>query len=261
MTRFSRYKRGTLGCLLAAGLVAGCAGNGGVNIGDGEVAVDKDALESYAGDWSGYVEAYTFPSGTDKIRVVLDEQGSGSLQIGEGDLAAPPTDPDVGYPPSLVALAPETALLIMSNLAVENLHEGIAYPIANATLASQRLRFQFDALSAYTDWCELQSAYPQPTSPPSYGCIPGGGINESAEGVCSVQMSAESDEQVPVDCVKAFECMFVCACDATSCTNMSGTPMLVDAALSDDGQHLDGTILLYNDESRTVRLERTDSES
>jgi hypothetical protein len=74
-------------------LGTGCGSDDSVNMGDGEIGYDKSSLASYAATWEGYVEAYTFPSGSDKVRVVLDRDGNGHLEVGEGNMAPPATDP------------------------------------------------------------------------------------------------------------------------------------------------------------------------
>ena len=40
-------------------IVAGCSGEEPVNIGDGELLVDRTSLSSYRGIWEGYVEGHT----------------------------------------------------------------------------------------------------------------------------------------------------------------------------------------------------------
>ena len=61
--------------IAALGAVAfGCASDPDT-IGDGDANVDKTQLASYAASWDGYVEAYTFHSGSDRVRLVLDQAG------------------------------------------------------------------------------------------------------------------------------------------------------------------------------------------
>jgi hypothetical protein len=59
----------------------------------------------------------------------------------------------------------------------------------------------------------------------------------------------------PVDCGKLI-CTGLCACTPGGCTVNSQTSIPVDAALSEDGHDLVGTILLADEGARTIRLKR-----
>ncbi len=223
------------------------------NIGDGNVAVDKTKLSSYAASWDGYVEAYAFQSGSDHVRVVLDEAGNGSLRVGNGDLLQPATDPDVGYP---VPLANGNDPLM--NSYTYELFDGIAYPLIGARIEQERIRFGVDPHAAFGDWCALQeSQLTFNAFPEYYTCLPASGWGTDASGTCTTEFSA-GGPPVVVDCAFVAICASGCACDATSCGAATSRPeslALVDAALDDDGESLEGT-LLYNDGPRTVRLSR-----
>ena len=53
--------------------------------------------------WTGYVEGYQFPSGSNAIRLAfaIDSYGqvAGMVFFGDGPPPPPATDPNVGYPP------------------------------------------------------------------------------------------------------------------------------------------------------------------
>ena len=108
--------------VLCAGSIFGCAGEP-AEIGDGPIQVDKSEFRSYAASWDGYVEAYAFESGSDRVRVVLDESGDGWLQVGEGELV-PPTNPDVGYPEAVQRAGQDVVLY--------RLYDGLKYPVVGA---------------------------------------------------------------------------------------------------------------------------------
>jgi hypothetical protein len=237
-------------CALACALTAGCSSGGTANIGDGELSVDKTKLDSYAAAWDGYVEAYTFPSGTDRVRVTLDEDGSGWLKIGDGDELAPPTDPDVGWPEGVYDAKAE-------RFPGSDLMEGVRYPITGAVVEEERVRLSIDPYDVFEAWCELQTSYLRTNQyPKGYGCTQEGGYGYG-NGVCSVGETEEGEPSI-VDCGKAILCASaVCACDQAGCTAGDGPSAPFDAALSDDGQSLTGSIVLPNVEgARIVRLER-----
>jgi hypothetical protein len=238
-------------CALVCGLAAGCSSGGSANIGDGELSIDKSQLDAYAAAWDGYVEAYTFPSNTDRVRVTLDEQGNGWLQVGDGDELAPPTDPDVAWPEAAIDEASGKPTMVGSNLL-----EGIRYPITGAVVEEERIRLSIDAYDAFEPWCALQTPVLHTNETPAgYGCSLNAGYGMS-DGSCTVQ-TAEG-EPIPIDCGKAVMCASdACACDATACTAGDGRSIPFDAALSDDGQSLEGSIVLPDvDGARIVRLER-----
>jgi hypothetical protein len=231
----------------AACLVALGCGNDPVNIGDGTKDIDKGSLASYAALWDGYVEAHTFHSGSDRVRVLVDESGESFLQVGEGDALPLPTDPTVGWPPSV---ATEGAGYVSATL-----YESVRYPLGNVRIESERIRFQIETNAAFSPFCELQT--PVPTDAPGqFGCLAHNGYSPTDDGCAAVLVPGGS--QVPVDCGKVFICLDGCACDSTSCTNRPGLDVPIDAALDDAGDELVGTIILQDENVglRTLRLQR-----
>lgn len=234
-------------CLLTVTLALGCSSSP-ENIGDGELDVDKAKLESYAASWDGYVEAYHFQSGTDRVHVTLDANGNGSFVVGDGALLAPPTDPNLGYPAALATDVLARGFLDQTS----TLYDGIAYPVVGTRIESERIRLAFDPHSAFTEWCEMQTPALDPnTTPTYYGCAPNG-WNQDQNG-CTVFITAVGE---PIDCGKLVICNSGCDCDASSCTSKpSHTLVELDAALDDGGHNLVGT-LLANGQPWTLRLKR-----
>ncbi len=252
-------------CALVCGLGAACSSDGTANIGDGELSVDKNALASYAAEWEGYVEAYTFPSGSDRVRVTLDEAGNGWLRLGDAEEPAPPTNPDVGWPEGFFVLD-QHGQMIRTTWEVL---EGLRYPISGAVVEQERIRLTVDTFDPFRAWCELQTSYPgQQGHDEEYGCLSVSGFSAGGaaeNNVCVLLEDGEVD-WTPIDCVKAHLCSgLTCACDETGCTSGDGSSVPLDAALSDDGKSLVGSIALpgrdgpYDeggDTPRVVRLKR-----
>src|SRR5450432_936374 len=95
--------RALVALLCGAGFSAACSGGGAVNIGN--TAVIGSQLSDYAASWDGYAEAYTFmPDGSDRVRLTIDANGQGTLEVGNAALLPPPTDPNVGYRPALSSI-------------------------------------------------------------------------------------------------------------------------------------------------------------
>ena len=234
--------------LLTTTLLLGCSSSP-ENLGDGELDVDKSQLGSYAATWDGYIEAYAFQSGTDRVRVTLDANGQGSFRVGDGPLLPPPADPSVGYPAALRDAANSQGV----GAHVDSIFDGIAYPLDDTRIESERIRFSFEPHSAFTGWCELQTATLDPSvTPASYSCAPSAWSYNGA--TCTVSETGNFEE--PFDCGKLSLCNFGCSCDATSCTSRKPYSAIeLDAALDDTGHNLVGT-LLTAEGARTLRLKR-----
>jgi hypothetical protein len=231
--------------LVACSTTFGCSDDP-VAIGDGPNDIDKTSLASYAADWDGYVEAYTFRSGSDRVRVSIDQSGEGFLQVGEGDALPLPTDPAIGWPP----------MLEPNELFSRFLYDGVRYPLGSVRIESARIRFEIETHAAFATFCEMQTPVENSFNPGLYGCFETNGYRETTDGGCIVDRPDGSEE--PVDCAKVIICSYAgCACDASSCTSAPGWTIPIDAALDDSGDELVGSIVLTEvGDARTIRLRR-----
>lgn len=235
-----------------------CSGSGDVNIGDTQQLGSK--LSDYAATWDGYAEAYTFPpSGSDRVRLVLDGSGSGTFRVGDNDMLLPPaSDPSVGYPPTIGANGPLTS---------QNwrLRDDFVYPVHNPQVQADRIQVGINDMDFYAGWCALQTPVARdPSSPDSgYGCLPNLGSFFDGDATCGL-IDADGT-RIPVDCGKLSMCNFlmVCTCTATGCgiparpadQSPALYPEELDAALDSTGDNLTGT-LTVNGERVTVHLTR-----
>ena len=160
--------------------------------------------------WTGYVENYQFPSGSDAIKLsfATDSAGNvaGHVVLGNGVPPPPATDPNVGYPPG-------EQMFSLGDRPME----GFVYSIVAGTLASNRLRFAYDDVEPWAGWCALQS-------PPSDGsglCLPNAASTAipDSNGVYTCFLNEVSSETV-VDCGKLSLCLQwqTCSCAAAGCT-------------------------------------------
>jgi hypothetical protein len=171
--------------------------------------------------WTGYVENYQFPSGSDVIKLAYtyDSAGqvTGSVVFGDGVPPAPATDPNVGYPPGLgmepFSYAPT---------------EGFSFSIPSGTLASNRLRFGIEVFELWDGWCKLQPA----PSDDSNLCVPSwsGGYNA---GAC--YMTSPAGKYVTIDCGKFSLCFMnrVCTCSPVGCIVPPGPDVRFDMFVTD----------------------------
>jgi hypothetical protein len=184
------------------GGAAGQDGGAGAGGGAGAAAGAGGSAQS----WTGYIEQYSFPSGSRalKLTVSADDQGvaTGAIVLGQGVPPPPVTDPTVGYPPDFVAQVVKNGAT--TNLDYFYIAEGYAYPI-DGTLEGLHLQFTADLEKLWSDWCVLQTP-PGLNFGPCFA-LPSGtqyGATLSANlQTCSVTNYVE---ELPVDCGRLLLC-------------------------------------------------------
>lgn len=249
---------GTWWVVLSVLGVCAC-GNEPVDIGDDAVGTE---LSDYAARWDGYAEAYTFDSDSDALRIRLDENGKGVLQVGTAAPLPPPTDPTVGYPPAYAGKP-------VGEFPKEppgGLYSGFSYTVEEAVVENSRLRLSVNPDEVLKAWCELQTpVLDDSNSTPEqeyYLCIPNATIGEDAEGGCWIETPESGVE--PIDCRRRGLCDYggLCYCTADGCSLKpvpeSGYSVNLDATLESNGDVLEGTLLLTyrHNERVTVRMTR-----
>ena len=186
--------------------------------------------------WTGYIENYQFPSGSDVIRFTSTVDSSGQVTVtvflGNGTPPPPATDPNVAYPPGLM-------LDGLKPLDSPYWAEGFAYTMTSGTFQSQRLRFTINNYQLWSGWCALQT----PVNGAD-GCLPNWAGNMGSDGNC-YQWNAATGQNILVDCGKFSLCYtsHVCACSNTVCvydTNR-GTTASFDVAIV--GPAADGSVV------------------
>lgn len=251
--------------LVSISLLAACSGEEAVDLGSGPIEQRGSSLTAYSGSWDGYAEGFTFGDGSDRVRLTIDANGNGGIQVGDSEPAAVPP-PTSGY-------AQDAGLLDTEG----PLNTGFTYPLSGARVESQRLRAGTDPSSYFTAYCSNLTPHAVGTRFTSSGfsCSPGGGGYSFNSTTCWISLSvaglpvAEPGEQevvdVPIDCGLA-NCDNYCTCAADGCFATTndfgyGTPIgaSFDGALEDNGSKLVGTLVLGNPVSGTrltVRLTR-----
>lgn len=207
-------------------------------------------LKDYVAAWDGHAEAYTFDTangGTDRVRITINSDGTGTLRVGDIPLYPPASNFDVGYPVGAKWNG--------------GLFAGVAYPLHSARVEQDRLRFTVDRTDFLADWCAHQTPYiGDPSSPDSgYKCIPLPYMGHE-DGTWTVT-DRQTGQMTPVDWLKVQECLSMCNCSATGCVSGNadkGTyaPIEFDGALDQNGKSLVGTIAMGGDTRVTLRLAR-----
>jgi hypothetical protein len=225
----------------AIAALSGCSDDP-VSLG-GAVAVDRSALSSYAAVWEGYVEAHTFRSGSDRVRLVLNEDGQGTIRFGEAAPRPMPTDADDPFP--------DLESIFVEMLLTEKFHEGVEHDIASVLVEEDRLRARTAPTNVYGDAaCALQT----PVGPACeredcpYTCVSNQqGAYAFRDGRCFA--TADDTE---VSCKKLDLCWGVCECTSTECyARTPGDAIVLDGALDEAGTQLVGSL-----DTHTVRLTR-----
>jgi hypothetical protein len=228
--------------LACVGMSLACADQNALDVGD-ETSNLGQALADYAANWDGYTEAFSVPGdGEDRVRLTLDENGAGVIRFGEEALFPAATDPEGPYPltfpdherPIGGVAAPRTGL-----------RSGFEFSVIGASVSGERLQFQTNVGEIMDSWCALQALEPFA----GFKCGGGSGYSTSDTGICWTG-------EVAIDCDVAFQCSS-CECDVASCqARRAGYDIDVDAALTDDGNTLEGTMLTTDGDRVTIRMTR-----
>jgi hypothetical protein len=149
--------------------------------------------------WTGYVENYTFPSGSSVIHLTYatDANGNvaGQIVFGQGAPPPPATNPNVGYPPAIDSYAFFANSSPLGPLTLY-IAEGYSYALDLGTLVSDRLRFDVPLNQLWAGWCALET---------SSTCPPLNATADPSTQTCSQDTTAAGDP-MPIDCGKAVLC-------------------------------------------------------
>lgn len=216
----------------------GCAGES-VDLGDDGAGLEEDQDAALRGTWVGDLSGPAFLTHPKPVRLVIDDNGQGTLLVGATPLA-PPTDPTVGYPPEAQADAAEASGMLV------HLYEGVEYALQNVVVTGQALQFQVDAFQAFEPWCRLQT--PVWTDVAQYRCREnwGGRVDRSDGQKRCFVMNPETGEEFEEDCLALSLCSISssgCHCTASECfASDAGDPAIAtfDLQLNEAGTILEG---------------------
>lgn len=219
------------------------------------------SLVDYVARWDGYAEAFTFPDGSDRVRLVLNANGQGTLQVGDAPLVPATTDP---------ALGPPGVGNVEQSYQFAWLNAGFLYPLYAPNVEARRIRLGANYHDAWRDWCQMQTPFLSERLG-GYACAPDLTVGDDSGCFYSDGTGA----LVQMDCMRADLCgmlspctcgtrttPMMCACTAGGCavpdtTSTGAFFVKIDAALEDDGASLVGTLAIDDVEQRyTIRLTR-----
>lgn len=187
-----------------------------------------DDLGELSGVWIGYVENYSFDSGSDVVRLEIhagDCSPTATLTLGEGEPLPPVTDPDVGYPEGITA----------HEIPWLRPYEGYAYAATTIEISERRVQLTTNNGQVWEEWCQLQE--PVQVSEEEYSCVAARSWSFDGEQ-CFINTE---EELIPDDCGHLTLCAYqTCRCDASGCEANAIAGLSLDVALDDD--HLEGTL-------------------
>jgi hypothetical protein len=164
------------------------------------------------------------------VRLQLDADGNGVLEVGES-APLPPPDPERGYPldPRFGPMHPETAALV----------SGFSYPITDAIVESRRIRAATASNELFREWCALMAPVLSLVEEPIYACVPN--IPSLSNGdIC--ELTPPGEPSFLIDCRKFELCPHYCRCTADACgIAEDADDIRIDAALQAGGDELEGT--------------------
>lgn len=207
-----------------------------------------EALTDYAAGWDGYAQAFAFGGDeTDRVRLTLDQNGEGTIRFGEEELFAPATDPDALHPPTY---PPEYAeIVVFEPTSDPDARSGFEYPIIGAQVEDARLRFEFNPRHFMESWCQLQAD----SLLPEWTCGSGGWSSSLVDGEFECAYHDEDANFYSVPCHRAAQCQ-ACTCDEDTCHARTDDVIRFDGVLSDDGQTLTGTLLMWGDPGERITI-------
>jgi hypothetical protein len=230
----------SIAALLALG--SACASKS-VDIGDDQPAeVLGQSLSDYAGQWEGYAEAYEWDDDTDRVRITLDANGNGVLEVGEAEPLPPPVRGEP-YPPSVA----DDLNGMIGIPYVSGILSGFAYTVTEARVESTRIKFDVASGELMADWCGLYEPHLVTPAPgqggePFHACSPYAHLGYTSDGTtCWVG----PDGTMEADCFD-LNCIHTCSCTETECTstNAEAYDVQLDAVLENEGEELEGTLVL-----------------
>lgn len=234
--------------LSALSALGGCSSPDKVDIGDNSPPASLGSkLSDYAGSWTGYAEAFQFSDGTDIVRLVLNEGGEGTFEVGE----------DGPEPTSSALDGPPTGYDDVEGIVVNRkirLVPRYSYVLRSSNVTDKRLKVATESWQPNRPYC-ASFAPTYDYSDGRYSCLPTSGWSSSGgSDVCHYDDQNGESQSFP--CI-LVECRWSCACNETACSSFlegSEPDINIDSALS-DADTLVGT--LNSPEGRvTVRLQK-----
>jgi hypothetical protein len=198
------------------------------------------------GQWVGYLENYSFLSGSDAIRISLEasDNGVASGKVVFGSAPPPPAaQPGDTFWPAvsqadLTAIGPDVL-------------EGATYSARDLRWEQRRLRFTIVRNEPWEPFCAVQPTFPVADAPGGYQCLPERVIWSEVDR-CTLQDSRE-----PVDCRVASVCdSGSCVCTADGCHAAAALGYTFDLALEGDFGNGSTSMKRHWDGVTNIRLER-----
>lgn len=263
-----------LSLLAVVAVVGGCS-QGKASIGDEPDAQVKLGIDAFAGNWDGYMAAYTFTDNSDRVRISISKEGTGTVRFGDQEIFAQPASPTDTYPPTFPALGGLTYGPVLPSI-----WTGFLFDLGDVKAEASRLKATATSTQVFDGWCKLQTSYFIDTG--IYACTPcdyavNSGYNGDGANGCTSFVSCPGGRidsldspTVPITCEQEALCAngvysqgmrtstfpTICACEASGCGLAATSPdITLDATLIENEQTLTGS-LVFGNTNRTIWLQR-----
>jgi hypothetical protein len=169
----------------------------------------------------------------------------GSMTFGDTTPLAPPTDPDIGYPPNA-----DLTQWMPNGLPIER----FAHTLFSGLVSGKRVRFHTKGFEPWKSWCAMQKSYLLDPWSSLYSCMEAWGWQDwgdAGPSNCWTQ-DPNTGQTKPVDCGKMYNCnqWRVCACNQSGCGADDTYPIDFDAQF--EGGEGRGSIVLYTQNGTQV---------
>jgi len=206
-----------------------------------EVPIGSSQQSLLIGQWEGYVEHLSYPSGSDVVHLSITAATAtsvtGSITFGVPASFPAPTAADQSYP--------DEARCMEHEQPPRSPIEGYSFTILDPDVTDLRIRFGIGVHEPWQAYCEMQTPHEAANHPGEYRCDLGyNGYDYAPPEHCG--FSDANGDVVEVPCCQAAWCIFPnngCACDASGCTVDLAAPHDVSFDLEVDGDSADGTVL------------------
>jgi hypothetical protein len=206
---------------------------------------------SVDGTWVGHIESYHFADNDDHLRLTITRTPDGTVDasvfLGTGPPLAPPTDPDVAYPPGYWSASNPPCTTSMAELpAPVERFEFTAHDLS--VEAGGRVQVSFAQPEAWAAWCALQKKIyfvgddGGPETRRYACCAPD--ASTDAGGFCDPSQTTPSDPGKLALCPSLDQAWPHCTCNASQCgIDASTGDTHLDLQLGTTGDTLQGSIL------------------
>lgn len=187
-----------------------------------------------AGTWTGYLENFNLPSGSDALKIAInvnDAAVSGTFVLGTAAAPPPPTDVMTPWPPGSPPIMTfgSSGLPLPPIITDDGIVEGAVYQARDIVWENLRVKFKVALGEAWQPLCDLYAANPITVGNETFVCPPSWGAGAGQCKIGEITLTDAECQRLLAACNGQGRCL----CNTTTCTPTAGD-LSVDVALHDD---------------------------